>query len=434
MAKLAKSSKPSSPKTPAEKSGKAKTDASALKDVVEAEVVSETAAPAKDIVPKKAAADDGATKASSLPKIEPVKGEPEPETKPEPELEPEAEKSEEPLQKEGQKEEPKAAPPAEPAPAKGGLFGSVLGGVIAGGIGFGAAMLFFPQGWQAQDNSALTELQSTVAAQGSAMETATTETQASIAATKEALDGEIAALAETDTALTAGIDGLNTRLDELTQGDGSTKLPDDVQILLNAQKEEIAALQATVAGMAEDAKAQMEAAAAQQETAEQAEARVKARGAAQEIRLALLSGEPFAEALDVVAPAVEVPAALTAVAADGAPTSSEVSGAFPAAARAALSKAVREVAGDDTQSRLKLFFQDQLSARSLSPQEGDSADAVLSRAEAAVKAEDYQTALSEIDALPESAQAELADWRAQAEARLGAVEAFTAVTDALNSN
>jgi len=42
---------------------------------------------------------------------------------------------------------------------------------------------------------------------------------------------------------------------------------------------------------------------------------------------------------------------------------------------------------------LKLFFQDQLSARSLSPQEGDSADAVLSRAEAAVKAEDYQAAL-----------------------------------------
>jgi len=422
MAKLAKSSKPSSPKTPAAKSGKAKPDAAALNDVVDAEVVSETApetaAKPKDADPKTPATDAGASKASSLPKIERVKGDAEPDPKPE------AEQADTPTEK------PKAAPASQPEPAKGGLFGSVLGGVIAAGIGFGAAMMFFPQGWQAQDNTALTELQSTVAAQG---DTAA-GIEADLAATKEALNGEIAGLAETDTALTAGLDGLNTRLDALTQGDGTTKLPDDVQILLNAQKEEIAALQATVAGMAEDAKAQMEAAAAQQETAEQAEARVKARGAAQEIRLALLSGEPFAEALDVVAPAVEVPAALSAVAADGAPTSAEVSGAFPAAARAALSKAARAQAGDDTQSRLKLFFQDQLSARSLSPQDGDSADAVLSRAEAAVKAEDYQTALNEITALPESAQAELADWRAQAEARLGAVDAFTAVTDALNSN
>ena len=387
-------------------------------------------AKANEALSEKPASDDVVSKASSFPEIEPIKGDAEPESTSELEQTQEPEVTEEP------KESPEAAPaPVDaPPPAKSGLFGSVLGGIIAAAIGFGAAMMFFPQGWKAQDNSALTELQNTVAAQGTAMEAATAETQASIAATQEALEGEIAALSETDTALTAGIDGLNTRLDELTQGDGSTKLPDDVQILLNAQKEEISQLQATVAGMAEDAKAQMEAAAAQQETAEQAEARVKARGAAQEIRLALLSGEPFAEALDVVAPAVEVPAALAAVAADGAPTSAEVSGAFPAAARAALSQAVREEAGDDTQSRLKLFFQDQLNARSLSPQEGDSADAVLSRAEAAVKAEDYQTALNEIDALPETAQAALADWRAQAEARLGAVDAFTAVTDALNSN
>ena len=387
-------------------------------------------AKANEALSEKPASDDVVSKASSFPEIEPIKGDAEPESTSELEQTQEPELTEEP------KENPEAAPaPVDaPPPAKSGLFGSVLGGIIAAAIGFGAAMMFFPQGWKPQDNSALTELQNTVAAQGTAMEAATAETQASIAATQEALEGEIAALSETDTALTAGIDGLNTRLDELTQGDGSTKLPDDVQILLNAQKEEISQLQATVAGMAEDAKAQMEAAAAQQETAEQAEARVKARGAAQEIRLALLSGEPFAEALDVVAPAVEVPAALAAVAADGAPTSAEVSGAFPAAARAALSQAVREEAGDDTQSRLKLFFQDQLNARSLSPQEGDSADAVLSRAEAAVKAEDYQTALNEIDVLPETAQAALADWRAQAEARLGAVDAFTAVTDALNSN
>ena len=379
------------------------------KDVVDAEIVPDEAVPADS---------DVVSKADTLPEIEPSEDKEPVEQEPETPAEPEPETTEEAAQ-----------PPAQAA-ASGGLFGSVLGGVIAGALGFGAAMLIFPDGWRTQDDSALMALESTVQEQSAAIEAASTSAEA----TKETLSTEIAALSEADVALSAGIDGLNTRLEELTQGDGTTKLPDDVQILLNAQKEEIAKLQATVAGMAEDAKAQMQAAAAQQETAEQAEARVKARGAAQQIRLALLSGEPFADALEVVAPAVEIPAGLAAVAEEGAPTSADVNDAFPAAARAALSKAVRETAGDDTQSRLKLFLQDQLSARSLSPQEGDSADAVLSRAEAAVKAEDYQAALTEIDTLPESAQAELADWRAQAEARLSAVDAFTAVTDALNNN
>jgi len=173
-------------------------------------------------------------------------------------------------------------------------------------------MMIFPQGWRVQDNSALTTLEGTVQDLG-----ATVAEQAGVIdATKSTLEAEVAALTESDSALSAGVEGLANRLAELTQGDGTAKLPGDVQILLNAQKEEIAKLQATVSGMAQDAEERIAAANAQQETAEQAEARVKARGAAQEIRLALLSGEPFAEALDVVAPAVEVPEALTAVAAD----------------------------------------------------------------------------------------------------------------------
>lgn len=427
MAKLAKSSKPSSPKATTGTSRKSKPDTSAPKDADHAEVVSETVSETVSDMKEDAlntSSPAAETKADALPELEPVDAETVAEADPDMPQDAAPEAAHEP--------EPAQTPPA--ASSNGGLFGSVLGGVIAGAIGFGASMLILPYGWRGQDDTGLTALQSTVTQQESALKAATADLEGSIATTKEALEGEIAALSETDTALSAGIDGLNTRLEELTQGDGTTKLPDDVQILLNAQKEEISKLQATVAGMAEDAKAQMEAASAQQQTAEQAEARVKARGAAQGIRLALLSGEPFADALDLLAPAVEVPAALAAVAENGAPTSADVSEAFPPAARAALSKAVRETAGDDTQSRIKLFFQDQLSARSLSPQEGDSADAVLSRAEAAVKVEDYRTALTEIEALPESAQAELAEWRAQAEARLGAVEAFTAVTDALNSN
>lgn len=428
---MAKSSKRSSSGTSGGKKGAAKSDLSKVEDAIEAEVVSETTPdPEPNTAPEEIDATtsdskgdaEGGKAADKLPELEPLEETSTAEAEPETEAEPEPDNSD------VTDPEPTQAPAQ--ASSGGGIFGSVVGGMIAAAIGFGAAMMIFPQGWRVQDNSALTTLEGTVQDLG-----ATVAEQAGVIdATKSTLEAEVAALTESDSALSAGVEGLANRLAELTQGDGTAKLPGDVQILLNAQKEEIAKLQATVSGMAQDAEERIAAANAQQETAEQAEARVKARGAAQEIRLALLSGEPFAEALDVVAPAVEVPEALTAVAAEGAPTSADVSGAFPAAARAALSKAVRETAGDDTQSRLKLFFQDQLSARSLSPQEGDSADAVLSRAEAAVKAEDYQAALDEIAALPESAQAELADWRAKAEARLGAVNAFTAVTDALNSN
>jgi len=402
---LAKSSKRSSSGTSGGKKGAAKSDLSKVEDAIEAEVVSETTPdPEPNTAPEEIDATtsdskgdaEGGKAADKLPELEPLEETSTAEAEPETEAEPEPDNSD------VTDPEPTQAPAQ--ASSGGGIFGSVVGGMIAAAI-------------------AVQDLGATVAEQAGVID-----------ATKSTLEAEVAALTESDSALSAGVEGLANRLAELTQGDGTAKLPGDVQILLNAQKEEIAKLQATVSGMAQDAEERIAAANAQQETAEQAEARVKARGAAQEIRLALLSGEPFAEALDVVAPAVEVPEALTAVAAEGAPTSADVSGAFPAAARAALSKAVRETAGDDTQSRLKLFFQDQLSARSLSPQEGDSADAVLSRAEAAVKAEDYQAALDEIAALPESAQAELADWRAKAEARLGAVNAFTAVTDALNSN
>ena len=66
------------------------------------------------------------------------------------------------------------------------------------------------------------------------------------------------------------------------------------------------------------------------------------------------------------------------------------------------------------------------------PKEGDSGDAILSRAEAAVKAEDYATALAELDSLPEAAKAEMEAWMARAQARLDAVAGYEAVSAALN--
>jgi hypothetical protein len=309
--------------------------------------------------------------------------------------------------------------------------------VIAAAIGFVAAMLFFPNGWQEQSTEVLDALKADVTAQGeqiAAAQGAVDAASGEISALQASTDSSVETLQQEIAARQEEVAALSARLDSLTKSDGTTKLPDDVQILLNTQKEELDALRGEVAGLTENAKAQMEAAAAQQVSAEEAEARVKARGALQRVRLALVSGEPFADALPEISGAVEVPEGLQAVADTGAPTPAAIKAAFPDAAREALAQALRESAGSDTQSRLQLFFKDQLGARSLTPRDGDDADAVLSRAEAAVKADDFATALQEIDALPEAAKAQFDGWRESAEARIGAVTGYEAVSDALNEN
>jgi hypothetical protein len=75
-----------------------------------------------------------------------------------------------------------------------------------------------------------------------------------------------------------------------------------------------------------------------------------------------------------------------------------------------------------------------LGARSVAPREGDDPDAVLSRAEAAIKAGDLNATLTELDTLPEEAQAAIADWRAAADARVAARAAADALAQRLTAD
>ena len=349
---------------------------------------------------------------------------------------------------------------ADPAPAKsGGMFGSIIGGMIAAAIGFGGAMLVFPEGWREKDDSLVTSLQTGLSEQAEKVTALTGqvgEFDGKLSELGTKIEGELGGLKDS---LTEGLAERGTeiaavadRLQRLTEGEGMVALPEDVQLLLNAQKERIAELSTNVegiaqsaqeqinglseevAGMAADAQERIAAAAAQKETAEEAEARVKARAALQAVELALVNGEPFAGALEDIAPATDVPEALATLAAEGAPTVAGLVQDYPALARSALSIAAREDKPESTGGALGSFFKAQLNARSLTPQEGDSADAVLSRVEAAVKAQDLDTALSEIEALPDAPKEVFADWTAQAEARKGAVNGYKAVSDALNGN
>ena len=82
---------------------------------------------------------------------------------------------------------------------------------------------------------------------------------------------------------------------------------------------------------------------------------------------------------------------------------------------------------------LHAFLQSQVGGRSLEPQEGDSADAVLSRAEAALREGDLAATVAELSGLPEEALEMMADWTASAQTRIAALEAMDAFAAALDA-
>ncbi|MEO0371247.1 MAG: mitofilin family membrane protein, partial [Pseudomonadota bacterium] len=144
------------------------------------------------------------------------------------------------------------------------------------------------------------------------------------------------------------------------------------------------------------------------------------------------SGAPFGDVLaQLTDTGVDVPVTLSD-ASGGIPTLASLQETFPEAARAALAADRAAAAESGETGGLTGFFKSQLGARSLTPQEGDGTDAVLSRAEAALRDGNLADALSEIETLPEVAQPAMADWVAMAAGREGAVNAAKTLSDSLN--
>jgi hypothetical protein len=106
---------------------------------------------------------------------------------------------------------------------------------------------------------------------------------------------------------------------------------------------------------------------------------------------------------------------------------------FPDAARSALA-ATR--AQDATSGGVDLgaFLTRQLGVRSVTPRDGDDPDAVLSRAEAALKSGDLTGALAELEALPDVAKSEMSGWLDQAQTRQTALDAANTLAESLTAN
>ena len=143
------------------------------------------------------------------------------------------------------------------------------------------------------------------------------------------------------------------------------------------------------------------------------------------------AGQPYIELVaELKAGGVDVPDALTASADKGVETLSELRASFALVARTALADA-RDA---DKGTGVIAFLQRQIGARSVTPQEGDDPDAILSRTQAALADGDLSNVLSELKSLPDAAQPALADWEQAAQTRLSAVEAANALASSMNSN
>ena len=203
----------------------------------------------------------------------------------------------------------------------------------------------------------------------------------------------------------------------------------ELQTAVDEVQGEIDQARETAAKISEEAFA----AEAEAQRAEQSAMAVSAVGA---ITTALEEGTSYTDALAQAQSVldIEIPAVIAENADRGVTSLATLQESFPGAARAALNTAIRSDTGDGALDRLTAFIRVQSGARSLTPREGDDPDAVLSRAEAALRAGDVPGALAEIDALPENGQAAMADWRASAETRVAALAAASDLAQQLQTN
>lgn len=322
-----------------------------------------------------------------------------------------------------------------PTVKKTGFVPVVLGGAVAAALGFGVAQYLGPL--NNEKDPALTALESTVAAQAEQIQTLLSEQSK----TQAALADANAALQSTDGSLdglTGAMATANGRIDDVAGAlatlDGRIAIIEKQPITqslpsaaIEAYEREVEELKAAVANQRAEA-------ATMEENAKLTAQQALARAALSRILSALDTGAAYRVALSdfSTATGMAAPADLESFADTGVTTLATLQNDFPAAARSALASAR---AGDPVEgNKLTSFFKSQLGARSVTPQEGTNPDAILSRAEAALRAGHVTDALAEIATLPEAAQADLSAWVAQAEARQAALSAGEALSQKLNSN
>lgn len=329
-----------------------------------------------------------------------------------------------------------AAVPAPQPRSSSGFLPVMIASLVAGGIGFGAAYYVLPK---AADLAALETQISALSTQISEIGSVDVDSvvQAALGAALDASTRDLAQMRDQMSALATRIEQLETAtVSAVVLDDAATQAAIDATMAqTDALREQLAAEQARLQELADAAAAQLEqaraAAEAEEAAAAQAARDAALRVAAAKVQSALETGLPYADDLAAVQAAAgqPLPAGLTAPAASGVATLSDLQDEFAAAARAGLAAARAAGVSGENAGTIGGFLRNTFDVRSVSPKDGADADAILSRAEEAVRQGRLTDALAEIATLPDQAQAPMADWVALAQSRVDALAAIETLTE-----
>ena len=341
--------------------------------------------------------------------------------------------------------EPSAAPNTSSNLNFQGILPFLTGGVLAGAIGFGAAILptyLNPSDPLAPILSAQDTLSEQLAQQGAQIKQieakpAPKDHTDTIFAMTEAIEALSTDIDQRQASIEAQLQALVSRLVEVEKQPLTQKVSPQA---IGAYESELAQLRSDLAEVARSASAQIEQTkteAVMLQKTTNAQVRISTiTSALNAIRAAAENGASYQAALsDLIATTdLDLPIALQAHAKNGVAQLGDLQDKFTKAARAAL-KTIRLAKGPQTgENRLLAFLKAQFGVRSLEPQAGTSAEAVLSRAQAAVTEGDLKAALSELSALPPLGQDYLQDWIVAAQNRLAVQDALAELSAALRSN
>jgi len=221
--------------------------------------------------------------------------------------------------------------------------------------------------------------------------------------------------------ITSNLESYEKRLGALEKSTIESAIPDE---LVAQYQDEVKRLKETLETQRESLQQFMSETA---ETANEVTQRAKdtvARGILAQIRAAIDAGGPFDSAIKEFDEQVgdAIPNQLRSLAQDGVQTYQELRDGFAEVARLALSAAREELNESEGFSGIGDYLRKQFQARSVIPKTGDDADAVLSRAEQALRENDLAGALDELDALPDTARDQMQLWIDAARERQGALE------------
>lgn len=336
--------------------------------------------------------------------------------------------------------EPIAAKPQQaPSKRRSSLLGFVVSGALLAGVGFGVAKYAFPDTSTADAIAAFQTQLDTQAANEAALKSdlaalsAKPAPDATIGDRLAALEGAAADA----TSVSARLTVLEDRLTEIEAASaGGTGAP---AAALAAMARELTGLKAQIdaqkgAGPAltADIEAASAAAQARLDAAEVAAETAAKQAALSHIRAAFESGAPLGPALEGLrSMGADVPESLAA-ATKAVPTLLSLQDGFSPFARAALDASIRADMGDGWAGRLTSFLRSQSGARSLTPHEGTDPDAVLSRAEAALREGQIKAVLAELSGLPPAGAAAMAPWVADATRRIDTEQAISELSATLN--